>query len=104
MPTADSYNDQWYRISALGVKSAMVGEFAKTYVVTPGNLNYKLQVKVTAVKAGFNNRSASSVQTNPVNQITLSKSTVARGSTLTVTAKYLRAEKNSPQWQEQNWS
>ena len=91
VPTADSFNYQWYRISALGVKSAMVGEFAKTYVVTPGNLNYKLQVKVTAVKAGYNNKSASSVQTARVNQITLSKSTVARGSTLTVTAKYLRA-------------
>ena len=69
----------------------LVGEFGSEYTPTLGNLNYKLQVKVTAKKFGYNNRSSSSVQTARVNMITLNKSTVARGSTLTVTARHLRA-------------
>ena len=90
-PKADSYAYQWYRISATNVKTAMDGETNKTYTVTPGNLNYKLQVKVTAIKFGYNNRAASSVQTDRVNQITLTKTTVARGGTIGVTAKHLRS-------------
>ena len=90
-PAADSYAYQWYRISATGVKSAMDGETNDTYTVTPGNLNYKLQVKVTAIRAGYDSISASSVQTDRVNQITLTKTTVARGGTIGVTAKHLRS-------------
>ena len=91
VPDTSTFTYQWYRISALGVKSMLVGAVGSDYTPTPGNLNYKLQVKVTATKDGYNNRSSSSVQTARVNQITLSKSTVARGSTLTVTAAHLRS-------------
>jgi hypothetical protein len=91
VPDTSTFDYQWYRISALGVKSLVVGAVGSEYTPTLGNLNYKLQVKVTATKDGYNNKSSSSVQTDRVNMITLSKTTVARGQSLTVSAAHLRS-------------
>lgn len=89
-PTADSYTYQWYRSTSVGW-SAISGATSQTYTVVDFDLNRKLKVKAFAVKAGYTSKSLYSSTTSRVNKITVSKTTVTHGHSLTVTAQKLRA-------------
>ena len=91
VPAAGSYTYQWYRINTSGVKTAIAGAINPDYTVPFGDLQMRLQVKVTAHRDGYLSSSASSVQTSRVNYIALSKTSVVHGQTIEVTAKRLRA-------------
>lgn len=91
VPAADSYAYQWYKISLAGVKTPITGATSSEYAVPSGALNYKLQAKITAVKEGYISRWDASAQTARVNWISLSKASVTRGQTITVSAKKMRA-------------
>lgn len=90
-PAQDSYQYDWYRIDTLGVRRVIPGAVNATYTPTLTDLNRRLQVEVTAIKAGYEPRSGFTAATARVNYIALNKTSVARGSTLGVTARQLRA-------------
>jgi hypothetical protein len=90
-PAADSYAYDWYRIDTLGVRRVIPGAIGSSYTVPYADLTKKLQVEVTAVKAGYTSVTSTSVATTRVNYIALNKTSVTRGQTLGVNAKRLRA-------------
>jgi hypothetical protein len=91
VPVADSYEYQWYRISTLGVRSAIPLATSDTYTVLYTDLTKRIQVEIYAKRAGYVTDSDLSVPTDRVNYIALSKVSVARGQSLGVNAKRLRA-------------
>ena len=91
LPAADSYTYQWFRLNTSGVSTAIAGSTSQTYTVVDADLNRRLSVEVTSVKAGYYPIDSPSVWTARANKITVSKTRIAHGHTLTVTAKKLRA-------------
>lgn len=91
LPEADSYTYQWYRVNDAGTATAITGATAATYAVVDADLTRRLRVKVYAVRAGYTSKSTLSIMTARVNKITVSKSPIPHGHTLTVTAQKLRA-------------
>jgi hypothetical protein len=90
-PTPTSYDYDWYRIDTLGVRRVIPGAIGQSYTVPYADLTKKLQVEVTAVRAGYERVSTFSAQTARINYIALSKTSVTRGQTIGVNAKRLRA-------------
>lgn len=90
-PTPDSYTYQWFRLNTFGVSAAIAGANSQAYRVVDADLTRRLSVEVTSVKNGYESIQSPSVKTAQVNKITVSKTLIEHGQTLTVTAKKLRA-------------
>jgi hypothetical protein len=88
---APTYSYDWYRIDTLGVRRVIPGAIGASYTVPYADLTKKLQVEVTATKDGYVTMSTFSAQTDRINYIALSKTSVTRGQTIGVNAKRLRA-------------
>lgn len=93
-PTPGAYAFDWYRTDILGVRRLIPGVTTASYTPTLTDLNKKLSVEITATKPGYVSLSAFTAATARVNYIALNKTSVARGSTLTVTGRQLRASQS----------
>jgi hypothetical protein len=93
-PTPGAYGYDWYRTDIMGVRRLIPGVTTATYTPTLTDLNKKLSVEITATRPGYVPLSAFTGTTARVNYIALNKTSVARGSTLTVTARQLRASQS----------
>ena len=89
-PTPDSYSYEWQKISPLGVRTTIVGAIGNQYAVPFSDLAYRIRVRLTSHKAGYEPIASPSVWTARVNQILLDKTSVTRGQSLKVTGKRLR--------------